>query len=185
MEKPILWPHAPPHYTGAKGVYFVTASTYGKCHHFRGSERLEVLQRGLLKVAADADWRLQAWSVFSNHYHFVAASPAKGGSASSLSQMLARLHENTAKWVNRLDNAPGRKVWHNFRDTQLTFEKSWLARLHYVHANAVHHGLVRVASDYPWGSAAWFERTASPAFVKSVYSLKIDKVRVVDDFEVE
>jgi putative transposase len=184
MEKPVVWPHAPPHFTGAKGIYFVTASTYRKHHHFQGNERLDVLHRGLLKVASDTGWRLQAWAVFPNHYHFVAASPAQDDSAASLTRMLAFLHEKTAKWVNRLDGEPGRKVWHNFRDTRLTFEKSWLARLHYVHANAVHHRLVRQPADYPWGSAAWFERTATPAFVKSVYSLKIDQVRVADDFDV-
>jgi putative transposase len=96
--------------------------------------------------------------------------------------MLARLHELTAKWVNRLDQTPGRKVWHNFRETHLTFEKSWLARLHYVHANAVHHGLVASPTAYPWCSAAWFESSASQAFVKTIYGVKTDKIRVEDDF---
>jgi putative transposase len=36
---------------------------------------------------------------------------------------------------------------YEFWDTHLTFEKSWLARLHYVHHNPVHHGLAAVASD--------------------------------------
>jgi putative transposase len=185
MQKAVLWPHAPPHFTGSKGIYFVTAGTYQKLHHFSGDDRLEVLHRGLLQVASDSGWRMQAWAVFPNHYHFVAASPDGEGSAASLSGMLAKLHEKTAKWVNRLDQSPGRKVWYNFRDTQLTFEKSWLARLHYVHANAVHHRLVRVAADYPWCSAAWFERSASSAFAKTVYSLKTDKLRVDDDFDVQ
>jgi hypothetical protein len=36
---------------------------------------------------------------------------------------------------------------------------------------------------YPWCSAAWFERTASPAMVKSIYRFKTDKVHVFDEFE--
>jgi putative transposase len=56
-----------------------------------------------------------------------------------------------------------RKVWHNFWDTRLMYEKSYLARLNYTHQNAVTHRLVPVANQYPWRSAAWFERTAAPA----------------------
>lgn len=47
--------------------------------------------------------------------------------------MLGLLHEKTATWVSRLDKAPGRQVWFNFRETKLTYEKSYLARLNYTH----------------------------------------------------
>jgi len=32
------------------------------------------------------------------------------------------------------------ELWYEFWDTHLTFEKSWLARLNYVHQNPVKHG---------------------------------------------
>ena len=82
-----------------------------------------------------------------------------------------------------MDGAPGRKVWHNYRETRLTYQRSYLARLNYVHQNPVRHGLVAVANQYPWCSAAWFERTASAAMVKSIYRFKIDAVKVCDEFE--
>ena len=72
----------------------------------------------------------------------------------------------------------------NFRETRLTYQKSYLARLNYVHQNPVRHWLVPVANLYPWCSAAWFERTGPPAMVKSIYRFKIDQVRVADDFDV-
>ena len=143
-----------------------------------------MLHRGLLTVAFDFGWRLEAWSVFSNHYHFVAHSPQDQEGAHSLSRMLGVLHEKTAKWVNRVDGARGRQVWHNFRDTLLTYEKSYLARLNYVHQNAVKHGLVAVANRYPWCSAAWFESTARPAQVKTIYGFKTDTLRVYDEYDV-
>jgi putative transposase len=182
IPQPVHWPHAPPHRLGGKGAYFVTGSTWRKLHHFRGRERLEVLHRGLLSVAHDFGWRLSAWAVFSNHYHFIAGSPEGSEDATSLSPMLATLHERTAKWTNKLDGTPGRKVWHNFRDTDLTFEKSYFARLNYTHQNAVRHGLVPVASQYPWCSARWFERTATSAQVNTIYAFKTDRVQVDDDF---
>jgi putative transposase len=161
----------------------VTVGTYHKVHHFRRPERLDVLQRGVLKVTQDFGWHLEAWAVFSNHYHFVGHSPAGAAGAVSLSQMLGVLHVKTAGWVNRLDRTPGRQVWHNFWETRLTYQKSYLTRLNYVHQNPVRHGLVPVANQYPWCSAAWFERTASPAMIKSIYRFKVDRLQVLDEFD--
>ena len=158
----------------------VTAGTYLKRHHFMGRNRVEVLHRGLLAVAAEHDWRLEAWAVFSNHYHFIAHSPAQ---PETLSPMLGKLHGLTAKWVNQLDGAAGRKVWHNFRETRLTHEKSYLARLHYVHRNAVKHGLVLTPNAYPWCSAGWFEQTANSAQVNTIYSFQTDRLKVFDEYE--
>jgi|SRR5580765_1235469 len=178
----ISWPHAPLHELSGRGTYIVTAGTYKKAHHFRGSDRLSVLHRGLLSVARKSGWRLEAWAVFSNHYHFVGQSPDDG--ADNLAEMLGLLHEKTAKWINKLDESAGREVWHNFWETRLTHRNSYLARLNYVHQNPVKHGLVQVANQYLWCSAAWFERTARPAQVKTIYSFKIDKLKVLDDYEV-
>ena len=182
-ERKVPWPHAPVHRLSACGTYFLTAGTYQKEHFFQGPDRLRVLHRGLLTVARKFGWDLEAWAVFSNHYHFVAHSPQLENGAESLSDMLSMLHEKTAKWINKLDRTTGRQVWHNFWDTRLTFEKSYLARLNYVHQNPVKHGLVLVANKYPWCSAAWFERTARPAQVKTLYAFKLDKVHVYDEYE--
>ena len=180
----IPWPHAPTHELSASGTYLVTAGTYRKLHHFRGRDRLTVLHRGLLTVANDFGWSLEAWAVFSNHYHFVGHSPPEEEGAASLRRMLGLLHGKTARWINRLDGAGGRKVWHNFRETRLTYHKSYLARLRYVHQNPVKHGLVPVANLYPWCSSAWFERTATPAQVKTINTFPIDRVNVYDDYDV-
>ena len=183
MAEPVIpWPHAPTHRLAEGGTYIVTAGTYRKAHFSRGAPRLRVVQRGLLKVAADDGWQLEAWAVFSNHYHFIAHSPAAAESASTLSPMLAGLHHKLAVWVNRLDGTPDRKVWHNYWETRLTHQTSYFARLHYVHQNPVRHGLVAVANQYSWCSAGWFERTASAAQVRTIYRFGIDRIVVGDDY---
>jgi putative transposase len=174
------WPHAPIHRLTEAGTYLVTAGTYRKEHFFRDHDRLALLEAALLRVARHYGWQLEAWAVFSNHYHFVAQSPP--AAATSLTRFLRHLHGDTARTVNQLDRAPGRQVWQNFWDTRLTFQRSYLARLNYVHQNAVHHGRVAVADQYPWCSAAWFERVTPPAMVKTIYSFKIEQVKVPDDF---
>ena len=181
MNRRIDWPHAPPHRLGSGHSYFVTAGTYRKQHHFRQAERLDVLQRGLFNLCSHHDWKLEAWAIFSNHYHFIALPPS-ADRAVSLREIVSTLHSKTARWINKLDNQTGRRVWHNYRDTILSYDRSRFARLKYVHRNAVHHGLVRLAEDYPWCSASWFRRTADPAYRKTIDSFKIDCVNVPDDF---
>jgi putative transposase len=173
--------HAPVHYLEQAGAYMVTASTYRKQHYFRQPARLSFLQDQLFQLAEKHGWQLQAWAIFSNHYHFVALSPSN---VDSLKLFIQGFHSITAKEVNRLDGEETRQVWFQYWDTLLTYEKSYLARLNYVHQNPVRHGLVSVASAYPWCSAGWFERTASPAFHKMVSGFKTDRVNVIDDFDV-
>ena len=174
-----VWPHAPIHKLSEHGTYIVTAGTLHKLHLFRGDERLDLLEAKLLELAEQYGWQLEAWAVFSNHYHFIAHA---GSTARKLQDLLSHLHTATATAINELDRECERQVWHNFWDTELTIETSYLARLHYVHTNAVKHGLVKVANQYRWCSAAWFERTATPAQVKTIYSFGLSRVRVFDDF---
>src|SRR5215212_5065304 len=160
------WPHAPVHrFHEGVSVYFVTGATYQKQRIFHGRQRLDSLQSRLFTLARDHHCLLQAWAIFLNHYHLVTSADGL-----QLRRMLTRLHSETAIEANALDGTPGRRVWFQFRETELTFERSWLARLRYTHENAVHHRLVPVATQYPWCSAAWFETHAPAAFAKVVRS---------------
>ena len=173
------WPHAPVHRLSEHGVYMVTAGTLYKRPLFNTGDKLDLLQRFLLSLSKQSSWQLEAWAVLANHYHFV----ARGSSQSvPLSDFLHELHSTTAGELNLLEGKKGRSIWYNYWDTRLTFQHSYLARLSYVHRNPVKHGLVPVANQYRWCSAAWFERTASPAQVKTIYRFKIDQLRVQDDF---
>jgi len=158
----------------------VTAGTYRKEHFFRSRLRLRFLHEQLMTLSDHYGWQLQAWALFSNHYHMIATSPEEGGG--NLSKMLSHLHTVSARYVNGLDEAPARKVWHNYRDTPLTYEASYYARLHYVIENPVKHGLVTAADQYPWCSASWFATHSSPAFQNTVRSFKYDRIKIEDDY---
>jgi putative transposase len=88
----------------------------------------------------------------------------------------------TAKQLNEWDKQAGRKVWFQFRDTRITFEKSYLARLNYIHYNPQKHGVAQNAEDYCWCSAGWFVKNASDAVIKTIKGFKIDRLNVPDDF---
>jgi putative transposase len=173
------WPHAPVHKITEQGVYIITAGTLYKQPFFNTDEKLSLLEGKLLELANKYEWQVEAWLVFPNHYHFVAPG---GPNSANLRKLITHLHADTSRAVNQMDRTEGRKVWFNFWDTKLTFETSYLARLNYVHQNAVKHSIVPVANQYRWCSAAWFERVATPAMVQTIYSFNTDEVQVQDDF---
>jgi putative transposase len=161
------WPHAPPHRLVDQGIYMVTGSTYLKAHFFQTPDKLQYLNNSLLSLSKEYSWELHAWAVFSNHYHFIAKSPSD---PTNLSEWIGILHQSTASEVNRRDQILQRKIWYQFWESKITIHTSYLARLNYVHQNPVKHGIVSVASQYPWCSAHQFETQANRSFVKSVYS---------------
>jgi putative transposase len=173
------WHHSPSHLFVPGSTYMVTAGTSGKHDLFDAPARLDLLLSALFEQAERFGWRLQAWAAMRNHYHFVATAPED---AATLKSMIGALHSKTAIAINKLDGTPGRKVWFQYWDSCVTYEKSYLARLHYVHQNPVKHGIVTDAEAYRWCSMGWFIREAESGFRKTVLSFPHDTVNVLDDF---
>jgi len=173
------WPHAPPHYFTPHGTYIITAATLHRKRLFDSGAKLDLLRDTTFELVKNYALILQAWAFFWNHYHLVISFE---NTTTTQHDFIRHLHRELATRLNRIDDTPGRRVMYEFWDSRLTFEKSWLARLNYVHQNAVKHGLVPVANQYSWCSASWFETNSRSGFVKSVYSFKTDRVNVPDDF---
>ena len=173
------WPHAPMHSFSERGIYMVTAGTYRKQHILNSSEKRTIVRDLLFKYTEQHGWRLQAWAIMANHYHFVAVSP---DNAQSLRNVISKLHEYSAKKINRIETTPGRKVWHNYWDSHITHQTSYYARLRYVHQNPVHHGVVDNAANYRWCSQAWLEHHAERSFIHTLARFKTECINVHDDF---
>jgi len=173
------WHHSPLHVFIPGMIYMVTASTLHKEHFFEGDDRLTLLQEALFASAESYKWELQAWSIFSNHYHFISKAPDEDA---SLKQIIQRLHSFTAREINHTDNTPGRQVWFQYWDTCITYEKSYYPRLNYVHNNPIKHGVVPDARLYPYCSASWFESKAEPSLLKKVGSFRYDRITIPDDY---
>ncbi|MGA2240833.1 MAG: hypothetical protein ABSH11_02190 [Verrucomicrobiota bacterium] len=172
------WPHAPAHWLFEPGIYMVTAGTYQKTPHLNAPARLDFFLESLFNYAGEFKWSLHAWAVLANHYHFIAASQ----NPATLRRFIGKLHMKSAQELNCQDQTPGRKVWFQFRDSHITFERSYLARLHYVPYNPAIHGVAEPAENYKWCSASWFTRSATSAFVNTVKNFKTDHLNVPDDF---
>ena len=175
------WPHAPPHRLSQGGVYFLTARCAEGRHLLADDDMKDWFQETLFAIAKEFEWTLEAWAILSNHYHLIGHSPKGPNGAESLREMIRKLHSLTTKELNRRENQAGRtRLWQNFRETCLTHQRSYLARLHYVHQNAVHHKLVAVGSDWKWCSAGAFKKAVTPAWLKTICSFKYDEIAAKD-----
>lgn len=171
--------HAPPHYFVPNAMYMVTGSIVHKQPILQNDKHKEFFLQTLFEKATLFSWELEAWAVLHNHYHFIAQAP---DNSTTLRKLLQQVHSITAIQFNRWNNASGRQVWQNYWDTCITYEKSYLARLRYVHENPVKHGFVDNAMDYPFCSYKWFIEKGDEELKERVFSQPIDKVNVFDSF---
>ncbi|HUP44040.1 MAG TPA: transposase [Thermoanaerobaculia bacterium] len=172
------WQHAPLHRTADPGFYFITAGTYLKKHFLIDTSRRDSFIDLLLSVGSKLGVVVQDWVVLSNHYHLMIEALRK----SAVSAFIGRVHSINAHQLNVIDKAQGRKVWYQYWDKFITHERSYLARLNYIHQNPVHHGIVSRAENYKWSSVRVFQERVDAALAKAVRNFKIDNLRVPDDF---
>jgi putative transposase len=159
----------------------ITAATLHKEHLFATHRKLEMLSTILLDHVAQAKWRLDAWAAFSNHYHIVIGVPPDGAPVAST---MKALHSDLALSINETDRATGRQVMHQYWETELTYERSILARAAYVWHNPARHGLAAEAHQYRWCSAGWQTNAHGKFGAATLRSFIPKSLRVPnDDFE--
>ena len=173
------WAHAPVHHFSEAGTYIVTGSTLYKKRLWNTPQKLDVLEREFFALADEHGIQLQAWALMCNHYHTVFFSDEPD----RIPQFFTCFHRDTASLLNQMDGTPGRRVWYQFYDTRLTLQKSYLARLSYVHRNPVKHKLVAQAEEYQWCSASWLRDNASSAFRRTLESFTGEGLNIWDDFD--
>lgn len=174
-----VYPHNPPHYFVSNAMYMVTGAILHNQPILNEDRKKQLILDILLDRSKYLGWHLEAWAILNNHYHFISKAPDNAG---TLSKLIRQVHSVTAIELNRLDHTPGRQVWYNYWDTCLTYEKSFLARIHYVHVNPVKHALVENPIDYPFCSYRWFIEQGSEELKKQVFNQPIDRHKIFDDF---
>ena len=175
------WSFAPSESLPEQGAFLITGTTDKQRHHLDSSAMLDRVQGILFDAVETAGWRLQAWALFSNHYHLILTAEPD---AKSLSSLLENFLETTTAVLNERDGNPRRQVWGEVLESRIAFLTGYYTRLKYVHQNAVFHRAVHVASEYPWCSAGWFETTAPLSFVERVERSNADLLDVPDEYKV-
>jgi putative transposase len=100
-----------------------------------------------MKEAAAA-WKVDfvAWTVMEHHYHAI----LRLQEGRSLPRFIGRLHTKTATFINREDNAPGRRVWRQYWDTLIHTEGDFWSRVNSVWWNPVRHGFCAIPEEWSW-----------------------------------
>ncbi len=141
--------HAPPHQECETRRYLLTAACYQHQAFLNTPERrLEFEEKVLNSLQETVDARIYAWCILPNHYHVVVE-----GDLLAMGKKLHRLHNGTSTGWNRQDGKAGRKVWYRYSNHNLRTERMFRIALNYVHANAVKHGYVAKAENWPNCSA--------------------------------
>jgi len=94
--------------------------------------------------------------------------------------MMQAVHSITARAVNSEDKIQGRMI--RYRNTCLTHERSYFARLYHTHVNPVKHEVIDRATNHEWCSKANFLRESNPVFLRAILSFPIDELNARDDF---
>ena len=160
-------------------MYIVTGAILYNQHLLSENKRKEFVLHTLLERAKLLNWNLQTWAILDNHYHFIGQAPE---SPMTLEKLIRQVHSITAIQINRWGNTPGRQVWGNYWDTCLTYERSYLAGLHYVNMNPVKHGATKHPINYPFCSYRWFIEQGDEALKQQVFAQPIDRVKISDNF---
>ncbi|MBI2946378.1 MAG: hypothetical protein HYY23_01955 [Verrucomicrobia bacterium] len=103
----------------------------------------------LLAVFAKHGAVPHAWCVLPNHYHALVETEDVRG----LFRELGRLHGRTSHAWNGEEKTRGRQVFYRATDRAIRSERHFWATMNYIHNNPVHHGYVKLWTEWPWTSA--------------------------------
>lgn len=144
--------HSPPHRPNYGHLHFlVSAACYEHAPHIGFSpKRMDGFSASLLELFQQHTARTVAWCVLPNHYHALVEAP----NILKLLHELGRLHGRTSHAWNGEENTRGRQVFHRAVERFMRSERHFFATVNYVHNNPVHHGYVRLWTEWPWSSAA-------------------------------
>ena len=149
MDGIMHYEHNPPHLYCEGGKYFITGATYKHNRYFADDQAKENLLYSIRRGFLDKGWALEDWVILNNHYHIMVDSKENN---ESLKTIMNSIHRFTATWLNKRDKKLGRKVWYNYWDSLITYERSYYARLNYLWYNPVKHGYCKYGEDYEFGS---------------------------------
>ena len=173
--------HNPPHLYKQNTKYFITGSIYGKKKLLKSIESKHKLLDYIVKSVDHFKWILEDWVILENHYHLMLESPEN---PESLGDMMGNIHRYSAIWINKNVefDKDYNKVWHNYWDKCLTYERSYFTRLNYIWYNPLKHKLAEDPKDYEFGS--YYHRYKSEKdYLNNICNFyPFDKLKIDDDF---
>jgi putative transposase len=173
--------HNPPHLFLPNTKYFITGVIYNKYKLLHTESAKKKLLEYIKKSTLHFDWLLEDWVILDNHYHLMLMAPEN---AETLSKLIGNVHRYSAIWLNKNVPVPQSydKIWHNYMDTCITYEKSYFARLNYIWYNPVKHGYAEKPESWKYGS--YFDRFKNEKeyLIRINKNYPCDKVKIDDEY---
>ncbi len=163
------------------GKYFITGATYLKTKYFTSDVEKSIVFECIYHGCEKYKWHLEDWVILDNHYHVMLNAPEN---ADSLSKMMKEIHVFASMRLRKQNESlrVERKIFHNYWDSCISFDRSYYSRLNYIYANPVKHGYVQFPEEYEWGSYK-LRLEKSAEYLKELQEKYLcDKVKVADEF---
>lgn len=160
-----------PSNVGLTGFLFVSGSVFHRVPLFKRSEPCEIFLRALDAYRRKFDFRVHAYVVMPEHYHFLVWFPHERRFTSFLRDFKSLVGKQVLDWMRleqlsalmsrfRLESVPNRRRDPRFCVLQYgnvvkPFEggaRVLMQKVNYVHDNPVRAGLVSKAEEYPYSS---------------------------------
>jgi len=128
--------------------FFVTTTARDHSHYFSEDEK----KRALLLIVRERclvhGAKLHGYVIMSNHMHLLLSVPNCGPGLSAIMRDIKSLSSRKLY--------PGaRGIWqHRFDDVAIYSDANFRTKLNYIHQNPVKAGIVKIAEEYEYSSAA-------------------------------
>ena len=184
-------------------TYFLTGKCYKGIDYFCDDDRKEMFRKVLKESIERFDIKLFSWVVLNNHYHLIfSISNEKGVTSESLSRneqdrlspvtpkdsclvrFVTNLHSITGKFLNEIDQTPGRKIWYQYWDYCLRNKADFWKHLNYIIKNPFKHSLVtslEKSFQYKYSSnSEWLKRFGVDGLNESFIKYPVGEVFLGD-----
>lgn len=110
-------------------------------------------------------YKMIAWVILDNHYHFLFRTIKSG----YLSKMINQVHGFVSYQLNKINKTPGRKIFQNYWDRCMRDEADFWRRFNYIHHNPVKHGYVSRMEDYEFSSYNYWLKRKGKEWLNSCF----------------
>ena len=171
--------HNPPHLFSPNTKYFITATTYNKKPFLRLSSAKERLYISHQIEFSKHNWIIEDWVILDNHYHLMVNAH---GNPFTLPDIIKEVHRFTALWIKKKLNIDSKKIFFNYWDSCITYEKSYFVRLNYLWYNPVKHGYVDSPEKWKYGSYYYRFTEEEENMQNQFKKYPFNKLKIRDDF---
>ena len=181
METYKTYPHSPPLLFRENAIYFITASTYKKVHHFESPVAKTFLRDSIFRAFGEAGWTIIDWVVLDNHYHLLANAPE---SPERLPKIIRDIHRFSATFLRKNELAINgtAHIWHNYWDTCLKTVEAFYTIAHYIWRNPVKHGYVKDPFNWEFGSFRTRFESEADYCTKIMTEYPLNRLQLREDY---